>query len=578
MNIIQIHKYCWRLMTIVSLGAVSCTNDVAFEDIQNRESVAFTAQVNRPSTRITDTSWDGDELIGMKVGTNVKTYTIDTEGAMTTTDTPFQWEGTTYDVLAWTPMTTETIDLKDQSTDERFFDCDFLASNAKVVSKKVRLSFTHRMTRMWWELQATDGFSEDEVNSARISFIGYGSAQYTDGTVTPIGSADQSIATRNSRGEYYRNGEAMMVPCEMWEKPLIKVEIGGNVFIYTPSKQNANDVSKRTGDLLPNTWQRYYLKVSKKALTVTMESTDVDWEHENIDNDWISDAKFRATISDDVLGLPQYTITGLTNSLVDNAETGFTISFEEKGIGGLSCESGCKMKRTVNENIHTYTFTNITSDLRIAYTSEYIVIGDYYYSDGTWGSSENKKDATPLGRVFKLGKHGNDISTYPMEKVRGYVVCTTLEEDLKGKWLFVADADYKIRLDKIDELTDDDRKDETLYSGYTLTKGIEAALEDYASVKTDFPFWHTFCQLQLSAPENTSGWYIPSIAQLKDIKASGVYADGFNKEYWSSNVYAERGEANAVTRIWALDYKAALGNVGTYWSSDERALIIVLTF
>lgn len=43
----------------------------------------------------------------------------------------------------------------------------------------------------------------------------------------------------------------MMVPCEMWEKPLIKVEIGGNVFIYTPSKQNANDVSKRQATFCP---------------------------------------------------------------------------------------------------------------------------------------------------------------------------------------------------------------------------------------------------------------------------------------------------------------------------------------
>lgn len=195
MNFIQIHKYCWGLMAMISLSAVSCTDDATSEKIQNSESIAFTAKVNRPSTRITDTTWDGNELIGVKVGTDVKAYTIDTEGAMNTADTPFQWEGAPFDVLAWTPMTTETIDLKDQSTDEHFFECDFLASNAKVVSKKVHLSFTHRMTRMWWELQVTDGFTEDEVNNARVSFIGYGSAQYTDGTVTPIGGTDQSIAT-----------------------------------------------------------------------------------------------------------------------------------------------------------------------------------------------------------------------------------------------------------------------------------------------------------------------------------------------------------------------------------------------
>lgn len=36
-----------------------------------------------------------------------------------------------------------------------------------------------------------------------------------------------------------------MVPCEMWEKPLIKVEIGEDTYIYTPSKSNPNDVNKK---------------------------------------------------------------------------------------------------------------------------------------------------------------------------------------------------------------------------------------------------------------------------------------------------------------------------------------------
>lgn len=96
------------------------------------------------------------------------------------------------------------------------------------------------MTRMWWELQKYEGYSTEEVNNAKITFLGYGSTTFTNGELSPIGDTDQSISTYNTWGEYYRNGQAMMIPCEMWEKPLIKVEIGNDTYVYTPSKSNQN--------------------------------------------------------------------------------------------------------------------------------------------------------------------------------------------------------------------------------------------------------------------------------------------------------------------------------------------------
>ena len=50
---------------------------------------------------------------------------------MSTEDTPYTWDGTSYDLLAWTPLTAEQINLTDQTTEEKLFDCDLLASNAK---------------------------------------------------------------------------------------------------------------------------------------------------------------------------------------------------------------------------------------------------------------------------------------------------------------------------------------------------------------------------------------------------------------------------------------------------------------
>lgn len=92
----------------------------------------------------------------------------------------------------------------------------------------------------------------------------------------------------------------------MWEKPLIKVEIGNDTYVYTPSKSNQNDVLKKTGDLLPDTWQRYYLSVSKKGLVVDMESS-VNWsESEDFNGENIADAKVKPEISQNVESLSGY--------------------------------------------------------------------------------------------------------------------------------------------------------------------------------------------------------------------------------------------------------------------------------
>ena len=279
------------LVWTVSLGVLSCTSETDIENLNGSGEIVFSAHVDNPVSRVTESAWDGDEVIGIKSGETIKTYTVDTEGVMTTEETPYKWEGESYDVTAWTPYTNEEINLTNQTTEELLFGCDLLASSAKVESKIVRFSFTHRMTRMWWELQITDensGYTQQEIDAAKVTFLGYGAATYTDGMVTPVGEPDKEISTRIMRSEYYWEGEAMMVPCEMWEKPLIKVEIGGNTYVYTPSKDNPNDVEKRTGDLLPNIWQRYYLSVTKEGFNVDMVSVSSgfeQWKDEGYDSD-----------------------------------------------------------------------------------------------------------------------------------------------------------------------------------------------------------------------------------------------------------------------------------------------------
>lgn len=581
MRLFNIQKYCLGLMAVVSLGAVSCTNEAELDSAQERGDVVFSAQVDKVVTRITDNKWDGGELVGVKAGETVKTYKVTATGKMSTEDEPYTWDGTSYDVLAWSPLTTEQINLKDQTTTEKFFACDLLVSSAKVESKNVRFAFGHQMTRMWWELQKFEGYTESQVNEARISFIGYGAVTYAAGEVTPIGDAGQLISTRNSKGEYYRNGEAMMVPGEMWDKPLIQVEIGGDTYIYTPSKDNQNDVAKNTGKLLPNTWQRYYLSVSKKGLTVEMEADEVGWDNTNISGDEITDAMFKAAISDDVSALPNYKVEGLEADFITDKVRGFSITYkEEKASGGIAYEGLADRTRTVgSDGTVTFTFSNICSDLKLTYTEEYMEIGYYFYKDGTYGA-KYKADGT-VGVIYKVGKHEtDDASNYEgtgLKTIHGYVVALADEVDGETqffKWKDGSAGLYGAEFPENGHIGDGKT---SLYIGYSNTRYlIEKAA---AAEATAVPAASTSTRKNGSGLiSGTSGWYLPSHTQLKDLatlanKAIENY-QVLNGTYWDSSFDSD---PNAYIVIFGEN--GAISSPDFYRSVDSTNKVrLILTF
>lgn len=115
-NIVTIQKCRLGIAVAACVSLLSCSNEA---DLQNTDdNVLFFASVDTSNSRVTESAWDGDELIGIKSGETVKTYKVATDGTMSTEDTPFRWEGTAYEIKAWSPLTTETINLTDQTTDE----------------------------------------------------------------------------------------------------------------------------------------------------------------------------------------------------------------------------------------------------------------------------------------------------------------------------------------------------------------------------------------------------------------------------------------------------------------------------
>lgn len=86
--------------------------------------------------------------------------------------------------------------MTNQSDAEKMFACDLLECNTTVNAKSVQLTFKHKMTRVWYELQQFPGYTDEEANNAVISYYGYPSIKYTEGIIEKEGEPNAEISTR----------------------------------------------------------------------------------------------------------------------------------------------------------------------------------------------------------------------------------------------------------------------------------------------------------------------------------------------------------------------------------------------
>lgn len=580
----NIRNYSFGLILLSCMGGMSCTREADI-DMTDTDGVVFSANIGQASRR-GDNSWTGGELIGMQVGESVKTYRISdaATGAMVTDDEPYTWTSGEYQLHAWSPYTDKSISLTNQSDAEKMFACDLLECNTTVNAKSVQLTFKHKMTRVWYELQQFPGYTDEEANNAVISYYGYPSIKYTEGIIEKEGEPNAEISTRKIDD---RHGEAILVPGEMWDKPFIKVVIGGDTYVYTPKHTVATDEERQTGVLKEGYNQRYYLKVSKKGIEVSMESSSVGWDSETIDG--VTDGKYNAEIPSN-LNNPQ--ITGVENGIITGADNSFSISYTENGNGGLLYEGNCTVQRTTDGTSHTYTFSKIASDIKVSYTSEYLKVGKYYYSNGTFGDEAVKEGCETVGLVYKLGASKNEYDTdqidnysgSELKSITGYVVSLTSSTN---KFSWAQGDNLETEFASFENSDDEEKSEGTMYKGYIYTKAIETALINAAEKS---PFWTAFKNLikTLPTPEGTSGWYIPSVAQLQDIANSEIATTiNFTDSYYSSNIYhvnVTEGMdnphgANANDHSYVLRYNVGDKSISADYPSDANGkLIVILTF
>lgn len=146
-------------------------------------------------------------------------------------------------------------------------------------------------------------------------------------------------------------------------------------------------------------------------------------------------------------------------------------------------------------------------------------IGDYYYSDGTY-SSELKEDASNpcIGVVFATKALDGDVASAYGEytSIKGYVMALESAPTNTRKAFCIKEMSETIDFTGL-ELTK---------AGYENTKALLADSR-YTDHTDSYPVIADFITFRdaTATPEKSSGWYIPSIGQLKEM-VIGYYGYG----------------------------------------------------
>ena len=218
-------------------------------------------------------------------------------------------------------------------------------------------------------------------------------------------------------------------------------------------------------------------------------------------------------------------------------------------------------------------------------------IGDYLFDDGTW-STHLKGDATPIAIVFYVGEatvYGDQTSFYtlkdgvtPMEEIHGYAIALNDATIADGENFTV----WWSAWNNNDEGAGCSTGTED-FLGYTNTKSITASAEakgGLSSADDNYPaaYYASVAYEEVCpAPENTSGWFLPSAYQFKYIFDRAYFDEDNSGRACVANSFAVLGIDKAVplltddAEFWtSTEYVDSYGysNWAYYFNFDARSI------
>lgn len=553
----------------LALLSASCGDD---GDIDNRlpegkypMTFATTVGGATVTRATTDNSWAGGEKVAIQIGGETKEYqaTANGELSIATGATPFYWQNTNdITVNAWYPYNDtkpadDALMVKADQSGDGYQASDYLeAVDASVAFNNPELTFTHRTAKVTVTLAAGEGIGD--VSGADVVFMNQKNVEGGGKEVTP------KTETENSATTY----TALLVQQQMQGKKFIKVTIGSGTaardYYYTPAGDN-------DANLTAGKQYTYNITVKKEGLQV--ESVSASWDGETSEDEAVG-ATFKVHLADFTApaNTLDYKVTNADGEELTAEKGAYSVSDEINislsanenyrlknfltGVDAGICKQ--KVDYVADTRTYTYTFYDMRSDLWLdniqaeaeeANTSlSDPKVGDYYYADGTWSSTLEKPC---IGIVFKVGAGTDDVaSNYTGLRdntIHGYVVAVNDAHTDVGAW--------GIRTIDVDGIENNDSAGDK-YDGYKNTAVIRQ-LDAYAATDVSQPmkngqYWafKVASEYATTAPEQTSGWYLPSIQQLADI-------------------YSLSDLATRLTAAGGTDFKRT-ENDGRYWSATEK--------
>ena len=489
--------------------AVSCTS----EQITNEGSLLpektypllFNVAVDGHESRAggKDDWIQGDE-VGVQLGSKQAVYQITSvANALEPKDAEntLYWENSNKALVkAWYPAAKiENRDISNQSNGYTSFDCLYAEKEMDFMStgEEATLHFTHLMSKVECTVK-----SDASLTVSKVTFFGASKLNFEAGVLT-ASSGLVEITPESDNGKY----TAILYPRQMQNQYFIVVYLSdGSTFVYKPT-------SETDGNLQAGKLHKYEIKVVKGEVNVSASGV-ASWTEEPSTQDAAQKQSYRVILPE---SFGNYVITDLSDNspvttIQDNSfsvsSAGFSIAYTATDLSkGFSILKGIgDVNRTYSSEgsdiKYTFSFTNLKRDLTLSY-GEYIQVGDYYFSDNTCSALPTKDGATCIGIVFHVGTGAGDSqenyagTSLASNGIRGYAVA--LKDAGSFPWATEEGKSTQ---------TDSNENSWNGYSNNQIVKGVD--VEKYPAFEA--------CADFTPAALNSSGWYLPSIAQLGEIR------------------------------------------------------------
>ena len=546
------------LLPVLLLGIASCSeNEVEFSDkwkVDGEVPASFVGCMNKvvASRSTVEGIWEPGNAIGISGGdyTNCK-YVAETEGE-DRHFTPASAEDSIYfkasepvRFTAYYPYTGETgteagvitkkISGEDQ-TKENITNIDFLygGGQGSMRSPLVALELDHKMSLVVFDFKNGYGVDLDQMQSFTISGLKLeGAFDTKTGNIvaTSTEAEDITIAADEYSGTTYYTKSVILFP-----------QTGSNLTMS--AKFDGYDVkgSFPIMNLVSGTKYTCKVTVNKGGLDIKLEGS-VEWTDDAQTStpavveskvtipalpsgDGISDVKL-------TVGDTEYTSDNWPSDI--NVATGqdVVLSFEladgkrVTAFDGSPKSGSCKMQFSYDNasGLSKCTYSDFGPIVELndfgltvgteSRTGNAPKVGDYYYSDGTWGAETTDKNI--IGVVFNVGVGAGPGNFWGMNKYSGYVVALT-NTDKRTK-----DTDYHNDKDQSGRDIWGENYDMSIISsedteclGYVTCSKVK----EQSNFATNYKAINTAITFDVVTPEGTSGWYLPSIGEFRLLSKS----------------------------------------------------------